>query len=152
MHLTRTLVCSIVLSGALCAPALAALGGMANSVESDRASLRGSVQMRSVAGYTVHEITTASGGTVREYLNAQGKVFAVAWHGTKVPSLKLLLGDSFAHMQQVRASLPVNRDHRHLQFETSDLVVQSNQYLRSAMGRAWLPTELPGNFAVSAIN
>jgi hypothetical protein len=150
MRLTRTLIASVVVTGALSAPALAALGGDATSVEVDRATLRGTLAVRSASGYSVHDITSAT-GTVHEYLTPAGKVFAVSWKGTKTPDLKQMLGDSYPEMQQARASAPASRDHRHLAVQTSQLVVQSTRYLRTSSGRAWLPAALPANLSASDI-
>jgi hypothetical protein len=151
MKLTRSLIVSVVVAGACCAPALAALGGDAASVEVDRASLRGTEEVRAASGYSVHDIATAT-GTVHEYLTPAGKVFAVSWKGTKTPDLKQMLGSSYEALQQAQATRPASREHRRLAVETPTLVVQSSVYLRTAMGRAWLPAELPANFSISAIN
>jgi hypothetical protein len=150
MRLTRTLLAALVVTGTLCAPAFAGLGGDAASVEADRAALRGSVQVRSASGYSIHDISTAT-GTVHEYLNAEGKVFAVSWEGKSTPDLKQMLGSSYTEMQQARASGPASRDHRRLAVETPQLIVQSSTYLRTARGRAWLPTQLPAKLSASDI-
>jgi hypothetical protein len=152
MKLTRTLVCSMVAAGSLSAPALAALGGGAASVEADRASLNGTLRVSAAAGYAVHEIKAASGLTVHEYVSAEGKVFAVSWRGTRVPDLHQMLGSSYEAFEQARAATPVHYDHRHLSVETPQLVVQSSGYLRSVVGRAWVPALLPQNFSVTSID
>lgn len=152
MKLTRTLMCSIIVAGSACAPALAALGGGAASVEADRASLNGSLRVSSAAGYTVHEITTPAGLIVHEYLTSGGQVFAVSWHGPTRPDLRQMLGSSFGEFQQARAKAPPSRDHRHMSVETPALVVHSSGHLRTFTGRAWLPARLPENFSVSDIN
>jgi Protein of unknown function (DUF2844) len=140
----------IVVAGGACAPALAALGGDASSVEADRASLRGTLQVHAANGYSVHEITTAS-GVVHEYLNAAGKVFAVSWKGGRTPDLKQMLGSSYTEMQQARGNQAAGYNHRRLEVQTPQLVVESTLVMRTASGRAWLPAELPANFSVSAI-
>jgi len=59
-------------------PALAALGGDISSIEGDRVSMKGALTaFTTVKGYSVHEITTAAGVHVREYLTSDGKVMAV---------------------------------------------------------------------------
>ena len=59
------------------APAVAALGGDATSVESDRARMKGELRVTPGVDYDVHDIQTPSGTVIHEYVSAQGKVFAV---------------------------------------------------------------------------
>jgi hypothetical protein len=150
MKPSRSLVCSIIAAACVSAPALAALGGDASSVESDRMSLRGTVQVTQAAAYAVHEIQTSAGLVVHEYLTPDGKVFAVSWHGPRVPDLQQLLGTYYGTVAQA-SSVP-HRDHNHLLVQTPDLVVQSRGHLRTFTGRAWAPALLPQNFSVDTIN
>jgi Protein of unknown function (DUF2844) len=80
--------------------ALAALGGNIASVDADRVHVQGSLtrMVRSDA-YALHEIRSASGAMIREYVNASGTVFAVAWEGPWPPDLRQVLGDHFDHYQ-----------------------------------------------------
>ncbi len=59
--------------------ARAALGGTAESVQRDRVQMKAAVRAQAGAGYTLHELTTPAGIFVREYANADGRVFAVTW-------------------------------------------------------------------------
>jgi len=151
MKLTRTAVCSIVVAATVAAPALAALGGDATSVEADRARMKGALRIASSAGFTVHEITTADGTVVREYLSPADKVFAVSWRGPVNPDLRQMLGNYYAQYEQA-ASAPHVGGHRHLAIEQPGLVVQSSGRMRAFFGRAWAPDLLPQNFSVSDIN
>ncbi|HJX21318.1 MAG TPA: DUF2844 domain-containing protein, partial [Steroidobacteraceae bacterium] len=81
MKLTRTAVCSILVAVTVAAPAFAALGGDATSVQTDLVKMKGALRITASAGFTVHEITTADGTVVREYLSPADKVFAVSWRG-----------------------------------------------------------------------
>ena len=62
--------------------AFAALGGNVASVDADRVHVEGAL-MRIVRNdaYALHEIRSASGTMIREYVNSSGTVFAVAWQG-----------------------------------------------------------------------
>jgi Protein of unknown function (DUF2844) len=62
--------------------AFAALGGNVASVDTDRVHVEGAL-MRIVQSdaYAFHEIRSASGTMIREYINSSGIVFAVAWRG-----------------------------------------------------------------------
>lgn len=132
------------------APAMAALGGDASSVEADRATFKGALaHFSTVRGYDVHEITTPAGVQVREYL-ANGRVFAVSWQGPVIPDLRQMLGAYYATYAQA-ASAPHPGGHRHLRVERPDLVVESNGRMRAFYGRAWDPALLPPNFSAADI-
>ena len=151
MKLTHTVVCSIVVALTAAAPALAALGGDATSVQSDLVRMKGALRIRSSAGFTVHEITTSYGTVVREYLTPADKVFAISWRGPVIPDLRQMLSSYYGQYEQA-ASAPHLGGHRHLAIERPGLVVQSGGRMRAFYGRAWAPDLLPQNFSVSAIN
>jgi Protein of unknown function (DUF2844) len=151
MKLTRTVVCSLVVTLSVAAPAFAALGADSTSVQSDLVRMKGTLRMTSTAGYTVHEITTPAGTVVREYVSPSDKVFAVSWRGPLRPDLRQMLGSYFGQFQQA-ASTPHPGGHRHLAIEQPGLVVQSSGHMRAFAGRAWAPDLLPQNFSVSDIH
>jgi hypothetical protein len=131
-------------------PAFAALGGDTSSIDADRASLKGALtSFSTVKGYAVHEITTAAGVHVREYLS-DGKVFAVSWQGPFIPDLQRMLGAYYARYAQA-TSAPHAGSRRHLRIEQPGLVVESNGRMRAFYGRAWDPALLPPSFTVADI-
>jgi hypothetical protein len=131
-------------------PVMAALGGDVSSVEADRAYLKGALTgFRTVQGYGVHELTTAAGVHVREYV-AGGRVFAVSWQGPVIPDLRQVLGTYHATYAQAAAA-PHAGGHRHMKIEQPGLVVESNGRMRAFYGRAWDPALLPANFSVADI-
>jgi hypothetical protein len=92
--------------------------------------------------YDVHEIQTPA-MLIHEYVSAQGKVFAVTWHGTGLPDLAQLLGSYYsAQLAQAQTRRP-HYNHHHLRIETREVVMQSDAYLRSRSGRAWVPALFP---------
>lgn len=150
MKLTHTLVSTLLLAAGACAPAFAGLGGDATSVDADRVSIKGTVRVTtSAAGFAVHEISSASGLTIQEYVGANGKVFAVSWRGPGVPDLSQMLGTYYATARTAAAG--PHYDHHHLTVTTRDVVVQSSGHARSFFGRAWAPALLPQNFSVQDI-
>ena len=149
MKLTPTLVCSIALAAAAASPALAALGEDVSSVGADLARMKGALRVTSTSAYTVHEITSADGTVVREYLSPQGMVFALSWHGPFMPDLRQVLGSYYGEYEQA-ASAP-HYGHRHLAVEEPGLVVQSSGRLRAFSGRAWVPGMVPADFSVDEI-
>jgi hypothetical protein len=145
-----TAVCSIVVAATLAAPAFAALGGDATSVQADLVRMKGALRITSSAAFTVHEITTANGTVVREYVSAGDKVFAVSWRGPAIPDLRQMLGDYYGQLTQA-ASAARTGSHGHFAIEQPGLVVQSSGHMRAFFGRAWAPDLLPQHFSVGDI-
>jgi Protein of unknown function (DUF2844) len=132
-------------------PALAALGGDISSIDADRVSMKGALTaFRTVKGCAVHEITTAAGVHLREYLTSDDKVFAVSWQGPFIPDLRQMLGAYYARYDQA-VSAPHVGSRRHLRIERPGLVVESNGRMRAFYGRAWDPALLPPNFTPADI-
>jgi hypothetical protein len=148
MKLSRALI-GMFAALCICAPALAALGGDASSVETDRVSMKGAVRVTPGVDYDIHEIQTPAGTVIHEYVSAQGKVFAITWHGPGLPDLGQLLGSYSAQLSQAAARPHYN--HHHLRIETADVVMQSDAHLRTRSGRAWVPALLPQNFSLKNI-
>lgn len=150
MKSNRSLICSILISACACAPALAALGGDGASVESDRASLKGALRVTERVDYAVHEINTATGLLIHEYVSPDGRVFAVSWSGPTRPDLGQLLG---TYGTQLAAAAPQRHyNHHQLSIQTPEVVLQSGGHMRAFSGRAWVPALLPQNFSPNDIN
>src|SRR5947207_9858269 len=101
MKLTGALLSSIVLTAAVATPAFAALGGDSTTVQADVARMKGALRITSSAGVTVHEITTAYGTVVREYLTPSDKVFADSCHGPVKPDQQQTLGEHYKQNEKV---------------------------------------------------
>lgn len=138
-----------VFLSATAAPALAALGGDAISVESDRIQMKAQIRTLAARSYTVHELVTEAGTQVREYVSQDGKVFAVAWRGPRMPDLEQLFGVHFSTFQQAAAAS--RRGRGPLQINEPGLVVQSGGHMRSFGGRAYLPQMIPAGVSIDEI-
>jgi len=156
MRLIKYLVLSAALAALPALPVLASLGGDLSSVQADRAHMKGALRVSAAAtsastgaAFTVHEISTAYGMTVREYARSDGKVFAVTWAGPANPDLRQVLGSYYEQFVQAAEAAPPN--HRHLVIRQSGLVVENHGRLRAMGGRAWAPALLPANFATDQI-
>jgi hypothetical protein len=132
-------------------PVLAALGGDTASVLVDRDQVRGTLQISSASNYSVHEITTPQGTTVREFVTPDGKVFGLAWRGRFMPNLHQLLGSYAAQYEQAAATTP-HVGHRSLSVELPTLVVHSGGRMRAYFGRAWVPDLIPQSVSAADIN
>ena len=122
-------------------PAFGELGGDISTVSTDQARLKANLQVMRTNNYSVHEISSSEGSTVREYASAEGKIFAVAWEGPYIPDLRQLLGKYFQQFSQAAQRRTGPRGP--LKIEEPGLVVQSGGHMRSFFGRAYLPDMLP---------
>ncbi len=168
----RSIVRSLGFATLLALPwsAQATLGGNGASVETDRTAMHGTVASStsaqalsatttsstgttsSTTGYTVSSLTTAQGITIHEYLNADGKVFAVAWSGPAMPNLQQLFGDYFTNFKEAASSaVATSRGRGPLSIQTGELVVQSGGMMRALHGIAYLKDSLPSGFSVENI-
>ena len=122
--------------------ASAALGQPVRSVEGDRIMMQGELKIIPGEGFTVHQIATKAGITVKEYASADGVVYGVSWRGPVMPDLSQLLGSYFAEFQRAAAAqAPYRR--RHIMVHTQKLVVETSGHMRDLRGRAYLPALLP---------
>jgi hypothetical protein len=132
-------------------PALASLGGTADSVQSDGAAMRANVQTMQHSTYTVHAMALPGGTVVDEYLSTAGQVFAVAWHGPFPPPMQQILGEYFQQYSDALQAKPKAYGHRPLDIEQSGLVIQTAGHMRSHFGRVYLPNQLPQGVTASQI-
>ena len=124
----------------------AALGEPESTVQADAVHFKASIKATEYSGYRVQEIQLPSGTVVREFVGADGVVFAVAWNGPTVPNLRQTLGQYFDNF--VTAAQAKHADHHHLQIQQSDLVVQSAGHMRAFSGRAYLPQAVPAGVSI----
>ena len=94
-----------------------------------------------MAGYSVQEITSEAGTTVREYVTPAGTVFGLTWRGAQVPDLKLLLSTYFD--RYVTAAQTHRTGHHLLSLATSDLVMTVVRFQRQSSGRVYVPALMP---------
>lgn len=148
----RTALLLVVLASCLAfGIARAELGGDRSSVLADATSLQGVVQSSTPGPYSVQQILAPSGVLVREYLSAQGRVFAVSWTGPVVPNLAGLLGHYYAPYAAALAARSPAELRRSADIVLPDLVVQSSGHLRAYSGRAYLTQQLPAGVALEQI-
>ena len=144
-HWAATLPILLVLSG----PASAVLGGDESSIATDQVQMKAARRIVGASQYTVHEIQMTSGTLVREYVSAQGQVFAVAWKGPFLPDLQQILGSYFTDYGNAASSKRVRRGA--VQVQQPGLIIQSGGHMRAFFGRAYLPQLLPANVTVDEI-
>jgi len=104
-------------------------------------------------GGGVHELRRADGSTIREYLGANGTVFAVAWNTRYKPNLKDLFGTSYpTYDAAVREEMRRPGVRRQFGIRQPQLVVSSTSNQQQVFrGRAWVPTLVPAGLDPSLI-
>lgn len=100
----------------------------------------------SATGVSVYTQTLDNGVTVRQYVDAAGTVFGVAWEGPVLPDFARLLGDHFAAFTDAQ-----RQQKRGVRVQNADLVIESGGMMRSFAGRAYLPARLPATLTTQDI-
>jgi hypothetical protein len=122
----------------LSSTAWAKLGGDLASVQADQQAWGGTVTQTPLTGATLYAQSLPDGQLVRQYVDAAGLVFAVAWEGTVLPDFERLLGASFQTYTAAQ-----RQQKRGVSVQNTDVVIESGGMMRSFAGRAYLPTKLP---------
>jgi hypothetical protein len=128
------------------APAPAELGGLADSVQTDRLRLHASLRQVTLPTHVRHELALPNGAAVHEFTNPQGQVFAISWSGPGKPDLRSLLGSHFASFQAANASQSSRfgrMSRRPLTLDSPDLKIESSGHMGYFRGLAWLPALMP---------
>jgi hypothetical protein len=131
--------------------ALAALGGSADSVESDRRAfhaVRGGATVND--SYSVQEMNH-DGTALREYISSDGIVFAVTWNGIRHPDLTTLLGSYAKSYDEALHKTPFQPGARRLSLKADGVVVEKWGRVRSLHGRAYVPDLIPPGVALDEI-
>jgi hypothetical protein len=151
---TRVLLPALLL--ALPLPAMAVLGDNAASVLTDQARMKGTLRSVDKGTYVMHEITSATGTVVREFVSPAGVVFGVAWEGQFPPDLQRLLGPYYQQAQRAeQAATPKQQPNRRgapVVIETPSLVLYETGHMRSFHGQAYIPQLVPQGVQVSEIH
>ena len=133
------------------APAAASLGGDLTSVSDDSVQFRGQLVSTGMLHYDQHDITTASGTVVHQYLSPGGKVFAVTWKGPMPPDLRQLFGPYFEPFRSAAAAQSRPGGHRQVSIVQSDFVVQAAGHMRDFQGKAYVPSLVPSGVSVAEL-
>lgn len=92
----------------------------------------------------MHEIRMPDGSSIREFVNAQGIVYAVAWSTRLKPDFTQMLGRHAADFDAgVSAQSQKPGLQRSAAVDRGDLVVHSAGRPGAFVGRAWLKSQLP---------
>jgi hypothetical protein len=133
--------------------ASAELGGSLATVDSDRIKMQGALLRIAQTGpFVMHEIRTAAGTNVRQFVSPTGTVFGVAWDGPWQPDLHQLLGTYFDRFTQAAQLVRRARKGRGpLSIRDGDLIVEVGGHARAFTGHAYLTPLLPPGVDSSSI-
>lgn len=109
------------------------------------------VQSSQHSAYTLHEMQSATGITVREYVSSSGTVFAVAWKGAYPPNLKQLLGSDYEQCEQAMKTPTGRASHGPATIRLPNLVVELSGHMRDYSGRAYIPDQVPAGTDLESI-
>jgi len=135
------------------APSWAVLGGDVSSIQVDQTRMRAQRESRAaVREGTVHELRMPDGSSIRQFVNANGIVYAVAWSTRLKPDFAQMLGRHAADFEAGVAA--VSRSPgltRSAEVDRGDLVVHSSGRPGAFVGQAWLKSLLPSGARTDAI-
>lgn len=98
------------------------------------------VRTPTVQSYSAQDSTTQGDTSVREYVGADGSVFAVRWRGAFMPNMSDLLG---AYFPQYVSTPPATNSTSLRLVRGTDLVVESTGHMRAFAGLAYVPSKMP---------
>lgn len=135
------------------APAWAVLGGGVADVQGEQLRMRATRAVTTTfQPGSVHELRLADGSSIRQYINAQGIVYAVAWSTRVKPDFTQLLGRYAADFDAGAAAvLRTPGIKRNAVIDQGDLVVQSGGRQGAFVGKAWLKSQMPTGTSANAI-
>ena len=132
-------------------PAWAVLGQYESSVSVDQEFLRSADSVQAFQTYKIHQLTSANGTIIREYVSPKGLVFGVTWQGPFMPSMQQLLGSYVTNLQTASPAQTQIRHLRGLTVKTNDFVFVSGGHMRFWKGNAYVPSLIPNNVSVEVV-
>lgn len=139
-------ICLAVCTVALASDAFAVLGGDISTASRTRQSMPGasakaSRVQASNRRYSYEELDS-EGIRIREYADANGKVFAVTWRGVAEPDLSVLLGQYFPDYKLEDGRVAPSRA-RAKNVVTNAIQVRRAGHMRDKHGLAYVPELVP---------
>ena len=128
---------------------MARLGSSVNDVPTEQARMHASLHRVAIGTYTRHDMTLPNGGTVHQFANAGGQIFAITWSGPGKPDLRSLLGGYFATFQAatpVAGSRMAHSQRRPAEVDSADLQIHTGGHMGYFWGTAYLPALVPSGF------
>lgn len=134
-------VAAVLFMLVMAVPAFATLGENESSVHSDQAHLKAATRSVRARFYSVQEMQTPAGTTIRQFVSPAGTVFGVSWRGS-APDLQQLLGSYFEQFVSASRNERSPRG-RGVHIDNGDLVIDTGGHMRYVVGRAYLRSKMP---------
>ena len=149
---SRQCLCALALIAAPAVSAWAGLGEGQASIDTDGVRMSARHSVARAQQYAMHELKSADGSRVQQFVAGNGRVFAVRWTTLYKPDLSALLGNSFEDYK-VAANTVAQRGGIQRQFhhEGNDLVVQSSGHMQVFSGYAYRRSLLPQGLSPKSI-
>jgi len=128
MNLFKNLAVCLFLNISIALVAQAALHGNEQSVLDDLSLSNATLGTEVLNGYTVLTLNLPSGTKVKEYLSANGQVFAVSWKGPLLPDFELILGQ---HIKEYKDASLNSSGRGPLVYRQPEIVIESASGNRS---------------------
>jgi Protein of unknown function (DUF2844) len=132
-------------------PLWATLGQPEASVTSDQLRMKSEDRVQTFQAYKVHELTSADGTVVREYMSPDGPVFGIAWHGRSTPDMNQLLGTYINNLQTATREQTQIRPRRGITVKTGDFSYTNFCHMQVCNGSAYAPKLIPSSVPVEVI-
>ncbi len=147
----RWLLSMLLLAGAL-GDASAALGNAPSVAAPAPGSKRLAATAPASIGYTVQEVVLSTQTRVREYVNAEGIVFAVSWKGPVLPDFGALLGSYATTFQsQMKDAGRASMRRAPVQLKKDGLVLRSMGRMGNFFGSAYAPSLIPSGVSINDV-
>jgi len=129
----------------------AALGAHALTINAERAQAGAQMQSFKMPDHMRYELVLPNGGSVHEFANAAGDIFAVSWSGPGKPDLRTLLGGHFGRLQEASGVGRARMLRQPAQVNRADIQIQTGGHMGYFWGVAYLPSLAPAGFSTSSL-
>jgi hypothetical protein len=122
------------------ATAHATLGGDAVSVQANQKTLGGTLHVETLPYGKLHVIQLPTGMVIRQYVSPAGAVFAVTWHGHRMPNVQEILGN---YAEQLAHRDRITGGRHNMALTGTDFMMRATGHGQTFSGRAWVPSLVP---------
>jgi hypothetical protein len=114
---------------------------MQASIAAEAKQFSASQREERAATHTVVILETPAELVIKQYVNAEGKVFALSWMGPVMPDLPKLLGRYHEAFVAGAQRAPSSRNA--VRIDTPEFALESLGRMRAYRGRAYVPALVP---------
>ena len=116
--------------------------------QAQRISYYKAPQLQHLAKYDISTMITSDGVVVKQFIR-DGKVFAISWHGPRIPNLRQLYG---VYFKDFIASTTINRGMHQRRVDGLDFTATVSGISGKLVGQALLKSQLPPSLALTDLH